>query len=149
MIAPSLEPNQHNPMVVGYIDNKDHHYLVGQAVTATIFVDAVPDTVEIPTDALNEIKGQSFVFVRENKDKNEYTCRRVSVVQRFKNYTIVRSKLSEETNKLSEQEVKQGRWPLRPLLPNETVVTRGVVELTTALENMLVREQAKELAEKK
>jgi hypothetical protein len=112
-------------------------------------VDAVPDTVEIPTDALNEVKGQSFVFVRDNKDKNEFSCRRVSVVQRFKGYSIIRSKLGEETKKLSEQEVKQGRWPLRPLLPNEMVATRGVVELTTALENLLVREQAKELAEKK
>jgi len=143
-IAPSLEPNQHNPMVIGYIDNKDHHYLVGQAVTATIYVDPEKDAVEIPTDALNEIKGQSFVFVRD--DKNQYSCRRVSVVQRFRDYSIIRSKLTDEHRKFSEDEVKQGRWPLRPLLPNDFVVTRGVVEMTTALENLLVRERAKELA---
>jgi multidrug efflux pump subunit AcrA (membrane-fusion protein) len=148
-IAPSFEPTQHNPMVIGYLDNKDHHYFVGQAVTATIFVYPELDTVEIPTDALNEVKGQSFVFVRDDKDKNEYSCRRVSVVQRFKNYSIVRSKLADEHKKFSEQEVKQGRWPLRPLLANDLVVTRGVVELTTALENLLVRAQANELAQQK
>jgi multidrug efflux pump subunit AcrA (membrane-fusion protein) len=145
-IGPSLEPNQHNPMVIGYIDNKDHHYLVGQAVTATIYVDPEKAAVEIPTDALNEIKGQSFVFVRDDKGKNEYSCRRVSVVQRFRDFSIVRSKLTDEHKKFSEEEVKQDRWPLRPLLPGDYVVTRGVVELTTALENMLVRERAKELA---
>jgi membrane fusion protein, heavy metal efflux system len=145
-IGPSLEPNQHNPMVIGYIDNKDHHYLVGQAVTATIYVDPEKDAVEIPTDALNEIKGQSFVFVRDDKNKNEYSCRRVSVVQRFRDFSIVRSKLTDEHKKFSDEEVKQDRWPLRPLLPGDFVVTRGVVELTTALENMLVRDRAKELA---
>jgi cobalt-zinc-cadmium efflux system membrane fusion protein len=149
-IAPSLEPNQHNPMVIGYIDNKDHHYLVGQAVTATIYVAPEKDTVEIPTDALNEIKGQSFVFVRDQKsdekDKKAYSCRRISVVQRLKEFSVVRSKLTDEDKMFSEKEVKQGRWPLRPLLPNEFVVTRGVVEMTTALENLLIRQRAKQLA---
>ncbi len=149
-VGPSLEPNQHNPMVIGYLDNKDHHYLVGQALTATIYVAPEKDTVEIPTDALNEIKGQSFVFVRDQKndekDRKAYSCRRVAVVQRFKEFSVIRSKLTDDDKKFSEKEVKQGRWPLRPLLPSEAVVTRGVVEMTTALENLLVRERAKELA---
>jgi multidrug efflux pump subunit AcrA (membrane-fusion protein) len=147
-IAPSLEPNQHNPMVIGYLDNKDYQYLVGQAVIATLFVDPEKDTVEIPTDALNEIKGQSYVFVKDDKNKNEYSCRRVAVVQRFKDFSVIRSKLTNEQKNFSIQEVKQGRWPLRPLLPNDLVVTRGVVELTTALENLLTNERAKELANK-
>jgi multidrug efflux pump subunit AcrA (membrane-fusion protein) len=145
-VGPSYEPNQHNPMVIGYLPNKDHHYLVGQALTATIFVDPDKDTVQIPTDALNEIKGQSYVFVRDAKNKNEYSCRRVSVVQRFKDVSFVRSKLTAKDKAFSQVEVKQGRWPLRPLLPKEFVVTRGVVEMTTALENLLTRERAKELA---
>ena len=145
-IAPMFEPNQRSPMVVGYLPNKDYRHLVGQAVTATIYVDPEKDTVEIPTDALNEIKGQSFVFVEDAKNKNEYSCRRVAVVARFKDFSIVRSMLRDEDKNLSEKEVKQGRWPLRPLLPEERVVTRGVVEMTTALENLLIRERAKELA---
>jgi multidrug efflux pump subunit AcrA (membrane-fusion protein) len=148
-IAPSFEPTQHNPMVIGYIDNKKGRYRVGQAVTATIFVEPERDTVEVPTDALNEIKGQSFVFVRDGEKSNDFSCRRVVVVQRFKDFSIVKSVLGDADRERSEQEVKEGRWPFRPLLPGEHVVTRGVVELTTALETLLIRAKAKEMAKQK
>ena len=66
----------------------------------------------------------------------------MSVVARFKDFSRVRSKLTDEQEKISAQEVTQGHWPLRPLLPGELVVTRGVVEMTTALETLLTREKA-------
>jgi multidrug efflux pump subunit AcrA (membrane-fusion protein) len=142
-ISPSLEPNQHNPMVIGYLPNKDHKYLIGQFVTAKFYLPPEADTLEIPTEALNEVKGQSFVFVKDKARPGEYTLRRVMVLRRFADYSVVRSKLRDEDRKFSSDEVKQGRYPLRTLERGDQVVTRGVVELTTALENLITRESIK------
>jgi multidrug efflux pump subunit AcrA (membrane-fusion protein) len=139
LIAPSLEPNQHNPMVVGYLPNKDHKYLVGQFVTATIDMPPEENTLEIPTTAINEYNGQSFVFVKDKNKPGEYCIRRVAVVGRYADYTVIRSKLRDQDKKFSADEVKQGRYPLRTLERGDQVVTRGVVELTTALENLLTK----------
>jgi cobalt-zinc-cadmium efflux system membrane fusion protein len=133
-IAPSLEPNQHNPMVIGYLDNPEGKYLVGQFVTATIYMEPPPNTVEIPTEALNEVGGEAMVFVQPDPAKREFVLRRVAVVQRFKDVTFVRSELTPEEEKTSAREVERGRLPLSPLLADERVVTRGVVEMTAALE---------------
>lgn len=141
-VAPSLEPNQHTPIVMGYLDNPGgNKYLVGQFVTATIFVPPDPDTVEIPTEALNEVENQALVFVETNAAKREYTLKRVAVVRRFKQVTYVRTKLTPEEEQTSRAEVQRGRRPIQPLLPGERVITRGVVELTAALENLQARER--------
>ena len=141
-IAPSLEPFQHTPTVMGYLDNPDRKYLIGQFVTATIFMPPPESTVEIPTDALNEVEGEALVFVETDAAKHEFGLRRVSVVRRFKDVTYVRRTLTAEDEKFSQQEVKRGRRPLRPLEPGMRVVTRGVVEMTQALENRLSSAQA-------
>lgn len=141
-IAPSLEPYQHTPMVMGYLTNTDNKYLIGQFVTATIFMSPEPDTAEIPTEALNEVEGQALVFVETNAAKGEYMLRRVAVVRRFKDVTFVRTKLTADEEKVSREEVRQGRRPLRPLRPGERVITRGVVEMTQALDNRLSSAQA-------
>jgi cobalt-zinc-cadmium efflux system membrane fusion protein len=140
-IAPSLEPNQHNPMVLGYLPNPDGNHLIGQFVTATIFMSPDENTVEIPTEALNEVEGQAFVFVQQDPAKHDYTLRRVAVVRRFKDVTFVRTKLTEEETKISQSEVARGRRPLQPLLPDERVITRGVVELTASLEDLATKDR--------
>ena len=53
---------------------------------------------------------------------------------------MVRSKLRPQDEKYSADEVKEGRYPLRPLERDERVVTHGAVELTTALENLITKE---------
>jgi cobalt-zinc-cadmium efflux system membrane fusion protein len=141
-IAPSLEPNQHNPMVLGYLDNPEGKYLVGQFVTATIFMEPPEGTVEIPTEALNEVGGEAMVFVQPDRAIKEYSIRRVAVVQRFKDVTFVRSALTPDERVTSKLEQQRGRLPLEPLLPGERVVTRGVVELTAALEAQKTQQQA-------
>jgi membrane fusion protein, heavy metal efflux system len=135
-IAPSLEPNQHTPMVLGYMPNPEGKHLVGQFVTATIFMPPDENTVEIPTDGLNEVEGQAYVFVQSDPTKREYALRRVAVVRRFKDFTFVRAVLTDHEKKISEAEMARGRRPMQPLLPNELVLTRGVVELTSALEEL-------------
>jgi cobalt-zinc-cadmium efflux system membrane fusion protein len=139
-IAPSLEPNQHTPMVMGYLDNPDGKYLIGQFVTATIYMPPDRDTVEIPTNALNEVEGQALVFVQNGNAEREYILRRVAVVRRFKDRTFVRGKLTGADQEVSKAEEARGRRPLQPLLPGERVITRGVVELTGALEEMATKE---------
>jgi cobalt-zinc-cadmium efflux system membrane fusion protein len=138
-IAPSLEPNQHTPMVLGYLPNPEGKYLIGQFVTATIYMPPDKDTVEIPTDALNEVEGQAYVFVQSDSGKHDYSLRRVAVVRRFKDVTFVRAKLGDDDKKVSDAEVARGRRPLQPLLPDERVITRGVCELTSALEELAIK----------
>jgi cobalt-zinc-cadmium efflux system membrane fusion protein len=140
-IAPSLEPNQHSPMVLGYLDNPGGKYLIGQFVTATIYMPPDRDTVEMPTDALNEVEGQALVFVQPDPAKHEFTLRRVTVVRRFKDVTFVRSKLTEVDLQANAEQVARGRRPLEPLVPGERVLTRGVVELTAALEDLATKER--------
>jgi cobalt-zinc-cadmium efflux system membrane fusion protein len=140
-VAPSLEPNQHTPMVLGYLPNPEGKFLVGQFITATIYMPPDENTVEIPTLALNEVEGQALVFVETDAAKNEYMLRRIAVVRRFKDVTFVRAKLTQEDQKISQAEAARGRRPLQPLGPGERVITRGVVELTAALEDLVTKEK--------
>jgi multidrug efflux pump subunit AcrA (membrane-fusion protein) len=140
-IAPSLEPFNHTPMVIGYLDNpKGGEHLVGQFVTVTLYATPEPDTVEIPTSALNEVNGESLVFVQPDPSKQEYFLRRVSVVSRFKEKSFVRSKLTPQEEEQSKQEVERGRHPLEPLVSGERVATRGVLQMTACLEDLLSKE---------
>ena len=59
------------PMLIGYLDNPEWKYLIGQFVTATI-LEPPPDTVEVPTDAINPLNGQEFVFVEDPEAKNQF-----------------------------------------------------------------------------
>jgi hypothetical protein len=140
MICPSLEPNQHNPMVIGYLPNKDHRFLVGQFVTATLQMPPEENTVEIPTAAINEYNAQSFVFLQVKDKPGEFVQRRVAVVRRYADYSVIRTKLRPQDEIFSSAEVKAGRYPLKTLQIGEQVVTHGVVEMTTALENLVTKE---------
>jgi membrane fusion protein, heavy metal efflux system len=143
-VANSLEPNQHTPMVMGYLDNPGgNRYLVGQFVTATILVPPDQDTVEIPTEALNEIDGQAMVFVQPDPAKLEYVQRRVAVVRRFKDVSFVRTKLTAADQLFNKLETEKKRRPMEPLQGGELLVTRGVVELTAELEEQLTKKASK------
>jgi multidrug efflux pump subunit AcrA (membrane-fusion protein) len=140
-IAPSIDPNLHTPMVMGYLPNTDSKRLVGQFVTATIFVDPNPDTVEIPTNAINDVEGEMLVFVEKNAKKREYVLRRIAVEHRFEKVSVVRSKLTDKDRQFSEVEQLKGRRPIEPLLPGERVLTNGIVELTAALDNLMANDR--------
>jgi cobalt-zinc-cadmium efflux system membrane fusion protein len=138
-IATSIEPNQHTPMITGYLPNTKGEFLIGQFVTATIFAPPDPDTVELPTMAVNEVEGQALVFVQSGSSKSDFQLRRVAVVRRFKDVIYARAKLTDEEREISKAEVERGRRPLQPLLPGERVVAHGVVELTSALEDLALK----------
>ena len=130
-------------MLIGYLPNPDNKFLIGQTVTATIYLPPEPNTVEIPTDALNQVDGQNLVFVASTSAKNSFFIRRVPVVKTFQKKTFVRSKLTSEEEVFSKDEASKGRRPLQPLLPGELVVTRSVMELTRALENAMSSRHSK------
>jgi cobalt-zinc-cadmium efflux system membrane fusion protein len=138
--APSLDPQQKTPLLVGEVENSDKRLLIGQLLSATIFVPQEKDLVEIPTNALNDVHGQSLVFVesRDAQGAPVYVLRRVQVAHRFADVVQVRSvlQLSTEEKKRLEEESRQGKRPIEPLLPGERVVTGGVVEMTDALEDL-------------
>ena len=136
-ISPSLEPNQHTPMLIGYLDNPDRKFLIGQFVTATLFVPPPPDTVEIPTDAMNSVEGQDLVFVADPQVPDQFFVRRVAVVQRFRKATLVRTKLRPEDEEASQNEVARGRLPFRPLAADAKLMNRGVLELMSALDDLV------------
>jgi len=138
-IASSLDYAQHTPVLVGIVDNPDTKLLVGQFVTAKIFVPVEKDLVEIPTNAVNEEKGQSIVFVqRESKDpdKLEFTMRAVSIVHRFKDVVYVRSSPPKQANDLAPDML-----PLRALEAGDKVLTESVVETTKALRDLRAKEK--------
>jgi cobalt-zinc-cadmium efflux system membrane fusion protein len=135
-ISPSLEPNQHTPMLIGYLDNAEGKYLIGQFITATIYVPPPENTVEIPTDAINHLNGQELVFIENPEAKDEFLIRRIAIVQSFKDVSLVRSQLTAEEKILSKIEESKGRYPISELKPGDRVITRGVVELTSALEEL-------------
>jgi cobalt-zinc-cadmium efflux system membrane fusion protein len=148
-IAPSLDPNAHTAMVIGRIANpikvgpsRERYLLVGQFVTATVEVPPPEGTVAMPTNGLNEVNGQSLVFVQRDSKVPEYTLRRIAVVRRSRDVTLVRSQLTEAEQEASEEEVRQGRRPIETLQVGELVVTHGITEMTDALEALLAESRA-------
>ena len=134
-ISPSLNPDLHTPMLIGYLNNTESKHLVGQFVTATIMIPPPPDTVELPTSAINPLNGQEFVFVEKPGTTDQFLIRRVSVVQSFRKSSYVRTKLTPEQEKANLQVGADG-FKIESLQPGERVATRGVVELTAALEDL-------------
>lgn len=142
-ISVSLDPNQHTSTLIGYLPNAEGKFLVGQFLTATIYLPPGADVVEIPTDAVNQVEGQNLVFVEKKGAGNEFLLRRIPVVKSFHKKAFVRSRLTPEEEALSKAEEAKGRRPLQPLVPGERVITRGVVELTAALDEALSTQQSK------
>jgi cobalt-zinc-cadmium efflux system membrane fusion protein len=143
-IAPSLEPFQHAPLLMGYLHNPNgNKYVIGQFVTATIDLPPEPDTLEVPTEAINEISGEALVFVQPDPKKDEFILRRVAIVQRFRDVTMVRMQLTnvELDENQRNAKLENPKRTIEPLSVGDLVVTRGVVELTAALEDLLMKEK--------
>jgi cobalt-zinc-cadmium efflux system membrane fusion protein len=131
-----IDANQHTAVVKGYLGNPEGKLRAGQYVSATVNLPAPPDVVEVPLRALAEDGKQTFVFVQPDPAQPIYTMRRVQVTHRFENTAFVRSRLSPGEQKLSPEEAAQGMQPRAPLKPGERVLTSGVLELRSALEDM-------------
>jgi cobalt-zinc-cadmium efflux system membrane fusion protein len=149
-LAPSIDPLQRTPLLLGRIANPDgKELLVGQLVMATIMVPQETGLVEIPTRALNDVHGQSLVFVQArgpDRGKPRFLLRRVQVVHRFADKVQVRSELhlTDREKWQMQKEIERGLRPIEPLKPGERVVTGGVVELTEGLDDLLAKARAEQ-----
>jgi cobalt-zinc-cadmium efflux system membrane fusion protein len=127
-----VDPNQHTAPVMGLVDNSAGDLEVGQFVTATVELPAPPDVVALPNSALEENGAESVLFVQPDPTKYRYAMRRVAVAMRLRDFVYVRTRLSEQERKKGLQEVR----------PGEYVVTEGVLELKSALEDLQAKAKA-------
>ena len=124
-IGETIDPNTHMALIGGPVENKKGHLFAGQFITATIALPPEPDVVEIPTRALVEDGNESIVLVQTDPKLDRFYRRRVSVVRRYADTVLVRSRLTPEQRRLGMEELHEG----------EMVVSAGALELKAALGN--------------
>jgi membrane fusion protein, heavy metal efflux system len=127
-----VDPTQHTAPVMGLVNNDNGKLRVGQFVKATVDLPPPPNVVSLPSSALEEDGSESIVFVQPVPTKPRYARRRVAVAMRLRDVVYVRSELSEAERKKGLQEIK----------PGELVVTEGVLELQSALDDLQAKEKA-------
>jgi cobalt-zinc-cadmium efflux system membrane fusion protein len=127
-----VDPTQHTDPIMGLVDNSSGELRVGQFVTATVHLPAPPNVISLPSSALVEDGAASIVFVQPDPAKLRYVMRRVSVAMRLRDVVYVRSLLTQTERKKGLHEVK----------PGEVLVTEGVLELQTALEDLQAKAKA-------
>jgi len=93
----------------------------------------VDSTVEVPIDAVSEDGQMCVVFVQTDKDKHEYTMRRVQLTHRFENKAFVRCLPIADKYQPSAEEQKLGMMRIEPLRKGESVLLTGVGELKAVL----------------
>ncbi len=127
-----IDPSQHTDPIMGRVDNSSGELRAGQFVTATVNLPAPPKVVSVPSSAIVEDGAESIVFVQPDPAKPRYVPRRVSVAMRLRDVVYVRSELTQ-------QERKKG---LHEIQPGEYIVTQGVLELQSALEDLQAKAKA-------
>jgi membrane fusion protein, heavy metal efflux system len=86
-----IDPTQHSGAVMGSLDNPSGRLSVGEFITATIDLPADPSLVSVPAAALIEDNHTTQVFVVSGTDKNEFTLRKVAVVNRGREHVLLRA----------------------------------------------------------
>lgn len=141
-----IDPAQHTAVVKGYVTNPEKRLVGGQYATAAIKLPPPPDVVEVPFNAVADDGKQSLVFVQTNPARpDQYTMRRVQVMNRFEKTVFVRSSPIPQEEALTPEDAEEGLLPKEPLLPGEKVLQSGTGELKLALLQM----ESKALAEAK
>jgi cobalt-zinc-cadmium efflux system membrane fusion protein len=133
-----IDPAQHTALVMGWVDNPQRTLRAGQFITATINVPPPNDVVALPVGAVVEDGRDSIVFVQPDPTKPVYVMRRVAVTARFADATYVRS---EPTYFGPVAAAAVGPFALRSpvtlaVRPGERVVTRSVLEMQAALDDL-------------
>jgi cobalt-zinc-cadmium efflux system membrane fusion protein len=131
-----IDPNDHTAKVKGHIDNEEGRLLAGKMISALVRLPPPPDVVEVPPSAVGDDGQQSIVFVETDAKKQYYTMRRVELVRRFEKAVFVRSKPFAKEEELTAEEREFGMLPKQPLLPGDRILSTGVGELKSALQEM-------------
>jgi cobalt-zinc-cadmium efflux system membrane fusion protein len=128
-----VDPAQHTAPVMGLVRNDDGKLRVGQFVKATVELPAPSNVVSVPASAVEEDGDESILFVQPDPSKPRFVRRRVAVAMRLRDVIYIRSELSEGERKKGARELKAG----------EFIVTEGVLELQSALEDLQARAKAR------
>jgi cobalt-zinc-cadmium efflux system membrane fusion protein len=128
-----VDPTQHTDPVMGLVHNDDGRLRVGQFVKATVELKVPPNVVSLPASAIEEDGDESVLFVQFDAAKPRYARRRVAVAMRLRDVVYVRMEPTE-------RERQKG---LQGVTPGELVVTEGVLELQSALEDLQAQEKAR------
>ncbi len=118
-VNPIIDPNEHMALLAGSVGNPKGDLKASQFVSATIDLGVEPNVVEIPATALVDDGSDSYVFIQADPEVFRFTCRKVAVERRYRDFVYVSSHLSEDQRKQGLQELHVG----------EIVVARGAVEL--------------------
>ncbi|HEX4130302.1 MAG TPA: efflux RND transporter periplasmic adaptor subunit [Pirellulales bacterium] len=127
-----IDPYQHTALVMGWVDNKGGRLRVGQFVTAVVDLPAFPNEVAVPTSAMVDQEGETYVFVQENPEQSRFTARHVIPVRRRDEYVYL-------VSKPKPQQRTAGYDGLRP---REIIVVSGCLELAQALHDLQAAAQA-------
>jgi cobalt-zinc-cadmium efflux system membrane fusion protein len=130
-----VDPNTHTAVIKGHIDNPREIIRGGQFISATIELPPPADVVEVPVDAVIDDGQQSVVLVQSDPEKHpdQFTMRRVAVIQRFDKVVFIRSKPFPKNQQRTPEEAELGLLPKEPLRAGERVLLTGVGELKAAL----------------
>jgi cobalt-zinc-cadmium efflux system membrane fusion protein len=121
-----IDPAQRTALVEGTIDNKKHKLRPGQFIRLTITLPPAVAEVLLPSSALVEEDGQTFVFVQTDANKILCEQRRVLVVRRGKDAVHVRATLTAEQRRQGFQTVRVG----------DQIITAGALELKAILDDL-------------
>jgi cobalt-zinc-cadmium efflux system membrane fusion protein len=113
-----IDPNQHSAVAKSWIDNSDGVLRVGQFIEATVDVPYAEELVSIPNTALLDDGPRKFIFIAQNENLTQLQRREVRVVRRTAGSVLLRGV------------AKNG------VAPGERVLTSGVVELLSVLNDL-------------
>jgi cobalt-zinc-cadmium efflux system membrane fusion protein len=121
-----VDPKQKTALLKGRIDNKKRQLRVGQRITATVILPSRLAEVVIPSSALVEEDGHTFVFVQTDANNGLCEQRRVLVVRRGKDTIHVRAEITAEQQRKGFQTLRVG----------DRVITVGALELKAILDDL-------------
>lgn len=122
--GPIIDPKVHTGVVLGWVGNENMALAAGQFITATIELPADPALVVIPTAALIEEGGTSYVFVETDAARHEFVRRRISVKRRGRRNLFVCSASAPPDRGCGAESLRIG----------ERVIVTSVLELSAELE---------------
>ena len=103
-----------------------HELRAGQSISLTIALPASVAEVVLPSSALVEEAGRTFVFVQTDAKKMLCEQRRILIVRRGKDAVHVRAGLTAEQQRQGFQTVRVG----------DQVITAGAIELKAILDDL-------------
>lgn len=122
--SPMIDPNEHMALLIGTVPNRNGTLLANQFITADVGIPVEKGVVEIPSNAVIDIGGESIVYVQPDRSKPRFNRRPAKVVQRYFDVVYVRSELSDEQKHQNLHEIHVG----------DLVVSGGLLELEDYLQ---------------